>query len=111
MQNKMIRIVIESPYAGRIEENVTYARKCMADALHRGEAPIASHLLYTQEGILCDEIPEDRKLGIEAGFAWGECADYIVFYTDLGLSNGMNKAKIYWMNRKKKIIMRKLGED
>lgn len=61
----------------------------MSDSLHRGEAPFASHLLYTQHGVLKDEIPEQRKLGIEAGFAWGEVADLVVVYKDLGISGGM----------------------
>ena len=60
-------VVIESPYAGQIARNVEYARACMADSLRRGEAPIASHLLYTQPGILRDEVEGERELGINAG--------------------------------------------
>jgi hypothetical protein len=55
----------------------------------RGESPYASHLLYTQEGVLEDAVPEERKLGMEAGFAWAEIADARVVYTDLGISRGM----------------------
>ena len=40
-------VIIESPYAGNVEENEEYARKCLRDCLMRGEAPFASHLLYT----------------------------------------------------------------
>ena len=54
-------VIIESPYAGDIEKNVEYARACVRDSLSRGEAPIASHLLYTQPGILKDEIPSERQ--------------------------------------------------
>lgn len=36
----------------------------MATSLKRGEAPIASHLLYTQPGILNDDIPDQRLLSI-----------------------------------------------
>ena len=50
-------VIVESPYAGDIETNVKYARRCVKDSLMRGEAPIASHLLYTQEGILDDTTP------------------------------------------------------
>jgi hypothetical protein len=39
-------VVVESPYAGDVERNVKYAKACMLDCLHRGEAPFASHLLY-----------------------------------------------------------------
>jgi hypothetical protein len=78
----MLRVIIESPYAGDIERNVNYARLCLKDSLSRGEAPIASHLLYTQEGVLDDTIPAERSLGINAGLAWIEVADKHVFYTD-----------------------------
>lgn len=82
-------VLLESPYAGDIEANLTYARKCMHDCFKRGEAPYASHLLYTQEQVLDDNIPEERMLGIEAGLLWGSKADKTVVYTDLGISSGM----------------------
>lgn len=85
----MRRVIVESPYAGDIEKNVAYARAAVRDALSRGESPIASHLLYTQEGILRDEISDERKWGIEAGLAWGLVAEATVVYTDLGISRGM----------------------
>ena len=82
-------IIIESPYAGDTDKNIDYARKCMADSLQRGEAPFASHLLYTQDGVLNDSIPSERLLGIKAGLAWGAFADVTAVYTDLGISEGM----------------------
>lgn len=91
----MKRVILESPYAGDIERNVNYARACVRDSLSRGEAPIASHLLYTQEGVLNDEIPEERQLGIDAGLAWKNVADKHVFYIDYGYSRGMRYARQY----------------
>ena len=85
----MKRVIIESPFAGDIARNLRYLRACMADCLIRGEAPFASHGLYTQHGVLLDGVPEERKLGIEAGFAWRSAADYTVVYTDLGITPGM----------------------
>lgn len=82
-------VVIESPYAGDIEKNVEYARACVRDSLLRGEAPIASHLLYTQPGILRDEITEERQHGIAAGLAWHAVAELSAVYTDRGISRGM----------------------
>lgn len=71
----MRRVVVESPYGSDdpkiIERNIRYARACLHDCLLRGEALYASHLLYTQDGVLRDEVPEERTLGMEAGFAWG----------------------------------------
>jgi hypothetical protein len=52
----------------------------------RGEAPTASHLLYTQPGILRDDVPAERKLGIDAGLAWRDAAEV---YVDRGISSGM----------------------
>lgn len=82
-------VIIESPYAGDIEANVEYARRCVRDSLLRGEAPIASHLLYTQPGILCDEVPAERQHGIDAGLAWRRVAEASIVYTDRGISRGM----------------------
>lgn len=85
----MRRVIIESPFAGDVERNLRYLRACMADCLVRGEAPFASHGLYTQPGVLDDSIPEERELGIVAGFAWREVAAITAVYTDLGVSRGM----------------------
>jgi hypothetical protein len=82
-------VIVESPYAGDIEANVAYARACVRDCLARGEAPIASHLLYTQPGVLRDEVPEERQRGIDAGSAWYKVADASVAYVDRGISGGM----------------------
>lgn len=90
----MRRVIIESPYAGtgwlawwRRALNRRYAQRCLLDCLTRGEAPIASHLLYTQ--VLRDSDPVERARGIEAGLAWGAVADATVVYTDRGISRGM----------------------
>lgn len=82
-------VIVESPFAGDTEKHIRYARAAMADCLRRGEAPYASHLLYTQEGVLDDRVHEDRMLGIEAGLAWGRMSAGTVVYTDCGISNGM----------------------
>jgi len=86
-------VILESPYAGDVEGNVLYARACLRDSLLRGEAPIASHLLYTQAGVLDDALPVERVLGIDAGLAWRKVAQAAVFYVDLGWSNGMIAAR------------------
>ena len=85
----MIRVVIESPYAGDVARNLRYLDACMADCLRRGESPYASHGLYTRAGVLDDAIPEERELGIQAGFAWRDVADLTVVYVNLGITRGM----------------------
>lgn len=104
----MKKVIIESPYAGDVEKNVNYARKCIKDSLNRGEAPIASHLLYTQPGILDDNKPDERKLGIEAGLEWLSVADVHAFYIDLGWSIGMERALTKASAEGKTVEMRKL---
>lgn len=92
----MRRVILESPYRGitemAIARNVTYARAAVRDCLLRDEAPLASHLLYTQRGVLRDEVPDERALGIAAGLAWAEHAEAMVVYVDNGISDGMQKA-------------------
>lgn len=90
----MTRVVLESPFAAPtpegVQANIKYARRCVRDCLNRNEAPIASHLLFTQEGILDDTKPEERALGMKAGFAWNVKAEKVVVYTDRGISKGMH---------------------
>lgn len=86
---RMRRVILESPYAGDIGANLHYARACVKDSLLRGEAPLASHLVYTQPGILDDLDPHQRAHGINAGHAWMHLADAVVVYIDRGISEGM----------------------
>ena len=80
-------VIIESPYRGRVEHNKAYAHACLLDSLERGEAPLASHLLYTK--VLDDNDYEERQQGMSAGWAWAAKADLIAVYQDLGISQGM----------------------
>lgn len=85
----MIPVILETPFAGDVETNLTYLRRCMRDCLLRGEAPFASHGLYTQPGVLQDDVREERAKGIRAGFAWRSMSVKTVVYTDLGITDGM----------------------
>ncbi len=90
-------VILESPFApfefagiSRTEEqNIKYARECVRHSLSLGEAPIASHLLYTQPGILNDYVPKERQWGIDAGLAWKKVAQGSVVYVDFGITRGM----------------------
>ncbi len=86
----MKKVILESPYAGDVERNEKYARLCLSDSLDRSEAPLASHLLYTQ--VLDDRKAKQREQGIAAGLAWLEHADLMAVYEDYGVSEGMRKA-------------------
>lgn len=93
-------VIIESPFAPdaskrtaeqalQLDKHKRYLRAAMHDCLMRGEAPYASHGLYTQEGVLDDTIPAEREHGIRAGFAWRQVAELTVVYNDFGISRGM----------------------
>ncbi len=92
-------VLVESPFMFRdpdyqeanigLLRNIAYARLALRDCALRGEAPFASHLLLTQPLVLDDDVPEERKLGIDAGLAWGAKADVTALYVDLGISAGM----------------------
>ncbi len=107
----MRRVVIESPYAGDTARNVAYARTCVADCLRRGEAPFASHLLYPQPGVLDDGDEDERRIGMEAGFRWAECAELTAVYQDLGLSHGMEVGIRRAREVHREVTYRTLGKD
>lgn len=110
-------VIMESPYAGTSRwrivrmfqrwRNVRYARECLRDSLDQGEAPIASHLLYTQA--LNDRNTDDRMLGIKAGLAWGRHATATVVYEDFGVSVGMEYGIQRAIAEGRPVIRRKIG--
>ena len=102
-------VIIESPYAGDVDANLTYLRACMRDCLRRGEAPFASHGLYTQPGVLDDDVPEERERGIRAGFAWREAAEKTVVYQDRGTTPGMVQGIEHARAARRPIEYRELG--
>jgi hypothetical protein len=116
-------VVVESPFATSTvvladgleyvvdrAENILYARACLHDCLvNHGEAPFASHLLYTQPGVLDDDDPAQRKLGIEAGFELGWHAVRRVFYVDRGVTRGMRKGFDYAVEHCQACEIRTLG--
>ncbi len=106
----MIKVIIESPYAGDIDRNITYARRLIHDCLvNHNQAPIASHLLYTQPGVLDDNIPEERELGIKAGLTWGDHATFTVVGTDYGITEGMKHGMARANLDGRRIVYRKIG--
>jgi hypothetical protein len=111
--DKLVPVLVESPLAAPTIEglvrNKKFARACLRDALGRGEAPYASHLLYAQEGLLNDDIAEERALGIHAGLVWGKLASKTVVYTDLGISSGMQRGMDRAVREGREVEHRVLG--
>lgn len=107
-------VIIESPFRNNgnpkiVERNKAYAKLCMLDCLRRHEAPMASHLLYTQ--VLDETDLGQRNLGIEAGLAWGSVAEATIVYTDLIISEGMSKGILRALNEGRRIYFRRLPPD
>lgn len=109
-------VAIESPFDAAngcsIKDHLTYARRCMHDSIHNhNEAPIASHLLYTQPGILDDNVPGERTLGMECGFDWNTHAETVLVYEDYGISDGMLTGILRARARKQPVAYRKIGRN
>lgn len=87
----MALVVICSPLRAatpdEVEKNKAYAREALRNSLLRGEAPFASHLLYTQ--VLSDEIPEERAAAITAAHQVIMRAERLAVYIDRGVTDGM----------------------
>src|SRR5262245_28025194 len=87
-------IILESPYRhkdpAQIDVHLVYLRRCQRDSWAQGEHPLASHGYYPF--FLDDSDPTERKEGMEAGYRMWKLANKIIFYTDYGMSPGMQAA-------------------
>lgn len=90
--------IIESPFAAnspaQFGANLQYLRECLRDSWERGELPFASHGFFPF--FLNESDPKERREGIEAGYEFwhfhhiqDDDVPKIIFYTDLGISDGM----------------------
>lgn len=114
LQSRPLRVVVEAPFAptggtGSIEGNREYARACFRDSLLRGEAPLWSPFLYAQGGVLDDADPDERRLGMLAGFAWGVVAERVVVYDDHGTTKGMQEGVDRYRAAGLEVEFRRLG--
>lgn len=104
----MRRVVLESPFGKDPNRFIPYARACIKHSLSLGEAPMVMHLLYTQPGVLCDLIPEERELGMRAAFSWYGAADACVVYRNYGISKGMEIGMQFAVEQGLPVEMREL---
>ena len=99
----MNTVFLESPYSGATDEiiarNVKYARACCTHSYHvMGEAPVALHLLYTQlpEGQFVSDnevVLRGREFALQCCREVRKKMGRVVFYVDLGWSNGMLQSR------------------
>ncbi|WP_311245337.1 MULTISPECIES: hypothetical protein [unclassified Microbacterium] len=92
----LTRVAIESPYSTGsstgAKYNQLYGRAALRDSLLRGEAPMASHLLYTQTFVLDEADATEQALGVAAGQSWFPLVESIVVYTDRGITPAMQQS-------------------
>lgn len=105
----MRHIIIESPYAGDVDRNLRYLRACCRHAVEQGDIPFASHLFFTQ--FLDDTKQNERSLGIQMGYSFWQQAEQVVFYVDLGMSNGMKDALARCVLEDKPYQIRRLPKE
>lgn len=114
MQENTKLVIVESPFKGadwsETRRNVLYARLCVRDCLQRGEAPYASHLFFTQTGVLDDTVPEERTWGIHAGQVISQCADLSAVYQDFGISKGMEYGIKHAQEHERPVVYRRLND-
>lgn len=91
-----------SPYRGDKERNMTYVRELLTYAINAGYVPIAPHLLYTQ--VLNDDVPEERKIGINLCEELIRKSDIVIIGKKYGLSLGMKREIILAKKLGKRIL-------
>lgn len=85
-----MRVIIESPLAGDIERNRRYAEWICRSVWQRdGSHALASHLVCPH--FLDEHEPDERAAGIDWAWFWQPDVPHW-FFTDLGMSVGMQKA-------------------
>jgi len=88
-EERMKRVFICSRYTGDVPRNIATAERLCRQAVERGCAPFAPHLLYTR--FLDDGKPSEREAGIACGQAFMEICDEVWVFTGEGLSDGMRQ--------------------
>lgn len=85
MSRKLIFIC--SPYRGDVEHNKMVAKRICQYAIEKNYIPIAPHLYLTQ--FLDDDVPEQRKLGMDMALDLLEVCDELWAYNTLQPTQGM----------------------
>jgi hypothetical protein len=109
----MNKILLLSPVSGKdladIGVNLAYAQRALANSiLQHDEVPIATHLMY---GFVLQESDDfDRCKRLELEHALVETVDYVVIYTDKGISPEMVQTANYASSMGLQIIRRQFRD-
>lgn len=89
------KIYVASKYVGDVERNVAAAVTYCRRVIDEGYMPVASHLMYPGTGILNDNDPDERELGLMFGLALlGMCDEVWVFGSvSPGMAQEIEEAK------------------
>ena len=89
------KVYVASKYAGDVSANTKEALKHCRYVIAEGCMPIASHILYAASGILKDDDPEERELGLMFGLALLGLCDEIWVFGDIspGMAAEIEEAK------------------
>jgi hypothetical protein len=91
-QKKLIYIC--APLKGDIAVNIANAREYCKAVIKAGMVPIAPHVML--DGILNDDIPEERQAALEMGIELVNCCDELWIFTSCisqGMKNEIDRAK------------------
>lgn len=87
----MRRVYICSPLGGNVSANIENAKRYAQYALECGMAPVIPHFYAL---VLNDEIPDERKLGMQAGLSLLWVCDEVWVFGD-EITEGMKKEIIF----------------
>ncbi len=79
------KVYVASKYKGDVERNTKAAIGYSHLVIEKGYMPVVSHLMYPQ--ILCDDDPEERRLGLSFGLALLRMCDEVWVFGEV--SEGM----------------------
>lgn len=107
----MQKVIVETPYSSDRPLNIAYLKACLRNCILRNESPYASHWMIAESGILNEDDPAERKLGIELGHLWITHDNTSIFYLDRGFSHGMALGLQARLRIDRKFIFRILGGE
>lgn len=89
------RIYVASPFAGDTEKNTEAAIGYCRRVIDEGYMPVASHILYAASGMLKDDDPAERDLGLMFGLALLRLCDEVWVFGDPspGMKQEIEEAK------------------
>lgn len=107
-------IILESPFRSKTKPEadgtyLIYLRRCLQHSWSIGEHPMASHAYYPF--FLSESDPQQRAEGIAAGYFWWQFAQRVIFYSDYGMSPGMNAAFDRAAHHSKDTLVRMIGRN